>query len=441
MELKTLVHYYRFCMRFIRFSYLLLLVVCTSYPLNAQENDRNQQLLLAAYNGDTSEVIRLISDSADVNTCSDEGISSLMYASEKGYTEIVKILLYYKADPNIKPANGRTALISAAMQNHQEIVYILIMYGADINATDEFGVTALIYTTCYNLYDMTEYLLKNNARHDIKAQDGTDALLAAAYFGNADIVKLLCSYNADINTKDYSGYSPVTIAIQNNDINLIDTLIRNQAELKAHLKSYPSINLIDYARILNHKSISKKLKNEGLHGSFWPYFNKITLNYNVGSFNTKDYFMGAGIGIFDSKYNISFELGINGRIAKKRILEKQSENIYYQLWEKRKYIYLGMEKLFTFKTKNISHRQGVFIRAKGLYTFGSYQGLNRKPKSHFVFAPGFGYSYMFNNVFFKASYEYCDLGIDNGMNHWITITAGISINLSKGKLHKKIYWI
>ncbi|HNW69171.1 MAG TPA: ankyrin repeat domain-containing protein [Bacteroidales bacterium] len=423
-----------------RFFFLVFLIFSFQI-LHAQEQaDVNKKLLLAVYKGDAKEVSQLLADSADVNAATDEGISALMYASEKGFTEIVKILLYNMADPNLKPANGRTALMSAAMQNYQEIVYLLLVYGADINATDEYGVTALMYAASYNLYDMVDYLLKNGAQHVIKAQDGTDALLAASYFGNSDIVSLLCSYNADVNTKDYSGFTPFTVAIQNNDGLLADTLIRHQSDFKTYFKDHPSINMVDYARIYNQKPIVKKLKKLGMHGSFWPFFNKLTLNYNIGSFSTKDYFMGAGIGIYDSKYDLSFEFGLNGRVAQKRVLEPLSENEYLQLWEKRRYVYLGAEKLIRFKTKNNNHRQGIFIRARGLYTFGSYQGLSRKPEGRFVFTPGAGYSYMFKTWFLKAAYEYCDLGIYNGMNHWITITAGLSINLSKNKLQKNIYW-
>lgn len=428
-------------MKIIHCYFFFIILVFSPQILKAQEKtDVNKKLILAAYNGDAKEVSQLIADSADVNACTEEGISSLMYASEKGFTEIVKILLYNMADPNLKPANGRTALISAAMQDYQEIVYLLLVYGADINATDEYGVTALIYAASYNLYDMADYLLENGAQHVIKAQDGTDALLAASYFGNSDIVSLLCNYNADVNTNDYSGFTPFTVAMQNNDGILADTLMKHHSEFKTQFKDYPSVNMVDYARIYNQKPIVKKLKKEGLHGSFWPFFNKLTLNYNIGSFSTKDYFMGGGIGIYDSKYDLSFEFGLNGRVTQKRVLEPISGNEYFQLWEKRRYVYLGAEKLIRINTKNNNHRQGFFIRAKGLYTFGSYQGLNRKPDGRFVFSPGAGYSYMFKTWFLKAAYEYCDLGIYNGMNHWITITAGLSINLSKNKLQKHIYW-
>ena len=421
---------------------MFFLLFFAGFVSHAQQKDSiNKQLLTASYEGKTDEVLLLVEDSVDINTTTEEGITPLMYASEKGFAEIVKILLFHGADPNKSPENGRTALISAAINNHMDIVYLLLIYGANINATDEFGVTALIYAASYNYYDMTEYLIINGAQHVIKAQDGTDALLAAAYHGNTEIVNLLCNHNADINTADYLGFTPFALAIRNNDMYLTETLINRQAASTAPIKNLPSVNLVDYARIWNCQPIVKRLKKEGLHGSFWPFFNKLTLNYHVATFNTNDYFMGAGIGIFDSKYSISFELGLNGRISKKRVLEQQSEGVYFQLWEKRNYVFLGIEKLFNIPTKNINHRQGIYLRAKGLLTYGSYEGLYHRPNKKFTFAPAIGYSYWFKNFFLKAGYEYCDLGIYKNMDHWITLSAGVAINLSKSKLEKKIYWM
>ncbi|MBP8041068.1 MAG: ankyrin repeat domain-containing protein [Bacteroidales bacterium] len=421
---------------------IFLLPFFSGFVLHAQQKDSlNKQLLTASYEGKTDEVLRLLEDSADINTTTEEGITPLMYASEKGYVEIVKILLFRGADPNKSPENGRTALISAAINNHSDIVYLLLIYGAYINAADEYGVTALIYAASYNHYDMTEYLLINGAQHVIKAQDGTDALLSAAYHGNTEIVNLLCNYNADINTADYQGFTPFAMAISHNDLYLTETLINRQAAQTAPLKKLRSVNLVDYARIWNRQPLVKRLKKEGLHGSFWPFFNKLTLNYHVATFNTRDYFMGGGIGIFDSKYGISIELGLNGRVRKKRVLEQQSEGVYFQVWEKRNCVFLGVEKLINIPTKKSEHRQGIYLRAKGLLTYGSYEGLYHKPKKRFTFSPGIGYSYWFKNFFLKAGYEYCDLGIYKDMDHWITLSAGVAINLSKSKLEKKIYWM
>lgn len=439
--MTILVDSFESIMKSAKYLICLLFLLIQSYSFAQIQKEKNSRLLMAAYEGKTDSVIDLLMDNANINTTGEDGITPLMYAAEKGHLDIVKILLYNKADPNIVPYSGRTALISAAIQNQLEIVYYLLLYGADINARDEDGATALIYASGYNLLYMTEYLLQNRADPKIKTSDSTDALLCATYYGNADMVSLLLSQKVSPNTADSKGFSPLSVAIQNGDISMIDTLFKNNAEPKLQIKSKQFINPVDYARIINQKSTIKTLRKHGQHGSILPYFNKITLNYNVGTFSVQDYFMGAGIGILDSKYNTNFEFGFNGRIAKKRILEKQSDSVYLQLWEKRRYIFLSFEKLFTLRTKDRLVKQGIFIRLKGLYSFGIFDGINRKPEAKFAFVPGIGYSYQIKNFYIKAAYEFARIDTYKSSPHWLTASIGVTIDFRKSLLFKKISWM
>jgi hypothetical protein len=428
-------------MKFVKYLFYLsfLMIHCISYAQNQKEKDF--RLLMAAYDGKTNSVIHLILDSANVNARSEEGITPLMYAAEKGNEDIVKILLYNKANPNLVPFSGRTALISASIQNHPEIVYDLLLYGADINATDDVNATALIYCSGYNLTYMTQYLLENHADFTIVTTDSTNALLCAAYYGNNDIVSMLAAHHVAVNTTDTSGFTPVSVAVQNGDIGLLDTLFTYKAQTKIHFHIKPIRNLIDYARVLNQKKTIKTLRKQGLHGSFAPYFNKITLSYNVGSFSVQDYYMGAGLGIFDSKYNFQAEIGFSSNIGKKRILEKQSDSVSYQLWEKRRYIYLLLDKSFTFHSNNPFERQGIFIRLKGLYSFGVFDAMQHKPQGKFAFLPGIGYSYSYKGLFLKAAYEFGRIDPYLNSPHWISLSMGVAINFHKAELTKKISWM
>ncbi len=424
--------------RRILFIFLLLL---PCFACSQTLVEKNNRLLMAAYQGQTDSVLSLLLDSADVNCRNEEGITPLMYAAEKGHLDIVKILLYNGADPKLDPNSGRTALMSAAIQNYPEIVYSLLIYGANINADDEDGITALTYACGYNLYDMADYLLQNFVNPNIKTHDSTSAVTCAAYFGNTEIVGLLLRNNANANTKNVNGANAVEFAIRNNDRAMLDTLAKYQTDIKVYINTKQKVNAVDYAKILNRRNVVVALRKLGYHGSFLPFYDKISVSYNACTFNFKDIFMGAGIGIFDSKYNSSFELGFNKRLAKKRILEPQPDGSFYQLWEKKQYLYASFEKLFDIKTQNIQRRQGVFIRLKGIYSWGSYEGSIQKPTDKLSFVPGIGYAYMSDNLFVKAAYEYANLDNYYGSKHWITISAGFFIPINKRKLYHKITWM
>jgi len=428
-------------MKLMKHLIFLLFVLICGISFAQEKPDNDTRLLMAAYEGQTDSVIHLIMDSADVNARSDEGNTPLMYAAEKGYEDIVKILLFNKADPNRVPFSGRTALISAAIQNHPEIVYDLLLYGADIDATDDINATALIYCSGYNLPYMTQYLLENRADTRIVTIDSTNALLCAAYFGNDEIVDLLLANKVAVNNTDMHGFTPLTVGVQNGDIPLLDTLFKAKADAKTHFHVKPVKNLIDYARVLNQKKTIKTLRKQGIHGTILPYFDKITISYNLGTFSVQDYYMGGGIGIFDSKYNFQVELGYNEGLIKKRILEKQSDSVSYQLWEKRRFLYISLDKSFTFPSNNRFERQGIFIRVKGLYSFGTFDAMRHKPKAKFALLPGIGYSYSYKGFYFKAAYEYGKTETYGTSPHWISLTMGVGINFRKTPLTKKINWM
>jgi ankyrin repeat protein len=428
-------------MKFFKNLICISLMMMPVIAFSQQKPDKNNALLMAAYEGNTDSVLLLILDSADVNARSDEGITPLMYAAEKGNEDIVKILLYNKANPNMVPFSGRTALMSAAIQNHPEIVYDLLLYGADINATDENGATALIYCSGYNLHYMTQYLLESNADTDITTPDSTDALLCAAFYGNREIVDLLLSHHVSPHHTDIHGFTPASIAVSNGDIAMLDTLFRYKAKTTVNFKSKPVKNLVDYARVLNQKKTIKTLRRQRIHGTILPWFNRITLSFNPGIFSLQDYYMGAGIGVFDSKYNIQLEAGFNGGLIKKRVLEKQSDSVYYQLWEKRRYVYLSLDKSFTFHSNNPRVRQGIFIRLKGLYSFGTYDAMRHNPQGKFAFVPGIGYSYMYRGLYIKAAYEYGKTEIFTTSPHWISLSVGVAIKFRGASMTKKINWM
>ena len=74
----------------------------------------------------------------------EEGHTALMLAALEGQTETVKRLLEGGADINVRDDEGRTALMFAVTNLHTDSVKALLEHGADVNTRNNDGCTALI---------------------------------------------------------------------------------------------------------------------------------------------------------------------------------------------------------------------------------------------------------------------------------------------------------
>ena len=89
--------------------------------------DINEALLLAARNGDLSELRKAISKGVDVNTVNKYGWTPLHSAAQEGHTAIVELLLKKESiDVNAKDEYERTPLHVAALKGHFDVVELLL---------------------------------------------------------------------------------------------------------------------------------------------------------------------------------------------------------------------------------------------------------------------------------------------------------------------------
>jgi serine/threonine-protein phosphatase 6 regulatory ankyrin repeat subunit B len=94
---------------------------------------------VAALNGQTAKVQRLIADGVEIKRHPD----ALRCAAEKGHFQIVKLLIDKKADVDSHKKPGDTALFVAAREGHSQIVQLLIDKGATVNCKAKDAFTAL----------------------------------------------------------------------------------------------------------------------------------------------------------------------------------------------------------------------------------------------------------------------------------------------------------
>ncbi len=150
----------------------------------------------------------------------------------------------------------------------------------------------------------------------------------------------------------------------------------------------------------------------------------------------------ANLGMTDSKYHIGINTGFSFRPATVRVLQKETEQLYFQYWERRYMFYIGLEKKFKIIENHKALHSGPVIGLKEIYTYGNYRGAGRKPAAQFLTVPQAGW-YLGNDIFtLKLNYERMNFDIsdfDKGR-----LSLGITFNIplkKKSLLEKQINWL
>jgi ankyrin repeat protein len=467
------------------FRYLIILIL-TTIPLYVQSQeelpyndttyfipfDDDFNLIMAVSNGHINNVRNLLIRGADINAVTIDNISALMYASENGDFEMVRLLLDEGADPNLKPFNGVTALISTAKLNYQKIGEYLINNNARINEKDAEGITALHYAVAFNYPEMVEMLLFYNADPEIPDDNGTTPIVTAAYNNSLASLKLLIENGVDINSKDRQGFTPLMVAIAENNTEITEFLMENNADINSTNKGGMSAlafavkegdyglvetlidkganinqaisksrNILELAKENQEDDIEELLISEGARPNFFPDYHKIGIGPGL-QFNGDDFMTSVNFSLIDTKYNSAIKAGFVFRPTAVRILTKPENDTLFQYWERRYYIYTGLEKKFAIISNGEDNHSGPFVSAMAAYTFGGYRGSNSKPDAKIIPSAQLGWYIMNNWITVKLNYEYLDFGISNLSPHRFNLNLNFNIELANKKLlEKKIDWL
>ena len=91
-----------------------------------------EQLFTAAFDGEIEDLLKSISNKADVHKQDAHDNYAVGEAAVNGQAEIIKILVQdHDADPNCKGAYGRTPIWRAAYNSHKDAISTLLKLGAD----------------------------------------------------------------------------------------------------------------------------------------------------------------------------------------------------------------------------------------------------------------------------------------------------------------------
>ncbi len=422
----------------------------------------NYTLISAAYDGDAKEVFELLEKGADVNTKTEEGVSALMYAAQGGHLQTVKILVANGADINSVPYSKETALLAAVKNNYEKIVEYLLFKGADPLISNNNGNQAIHYAVLYGYFVITDMLLYYNADIEAKTNDNVTPLMIAAFYQDYAITKLLIEKNANVNAVDIHNYTPLMFASQNGDFDIVQLLVQNNADIRKkniygltaldiaiknghdkiafYLIDKDSVGCCDNAYKLavvnNRKAVADSIAKKGIKGKNKPLFSKLYFSYGT-NFNLKSFMFETKAGIIESRYNIAVDVGITNSYWAKRIILQKEDGNFWQLWEKRHFVFLDIEKYLLFNSET-NNPYGIFAGLRTSFTFGNYKGLNTKIDKKTLISPQIGIFKNDKHFKTKINYEYMNFNVTGISGHRINISFIIFFNFIKQQDIKKL---
>jgi ankyrin repeat protein len=200
--------------RIVGFVLAAVLIASGADPARG-DDDLNQQLVVAASNGNTSRVIALLRKGADVNTRGARGRTPIMAAAYGNRVETVAALIDAGADVNLRDNVMNNPFLYAGAEGLLDILKLTVKAGADPKLTNRFGGTALIPAAERGHVAVVQYLLAHT-NIDINHVNnlGWTALLEAIVLSDGgpkhqEIVAILIQHGADVNIPDRSGHTPL----------------------------------------------------------------------------------------------------------------------------------------------------------------------------------------------------------------------------------------
>lgn len=176
-------------------------VVAAAIFVLAASSSVAAELIEATRSGDTDAVAKLISEGADLNQATGDGMTAVHWAAQSGQSAILQSLLNAGAEVDSTTRIGSyTPLHIASEKADSTAVELLLGAGADVNATTSNSLVTALH-------------------------------LAAQTVGGAESVGLLLQHGADANAREGSaGQTPLMFAAAKNQIESIQLLLAAGAD-------------------------------------------------------------------------------------------------------------------------------------------------------------------------------------------------------------------
>lgn len=229
----------------------------------------------------------LISNGADINACV-LGQVPLHLAAKSGNHEMVRFLIEKGANKMRYDSSGNMPIHGAAWGGHLKAIEELVGERADLNAKTRFGGTLLHIAVLGNNFYLAQYLLQQNVEinpwgtfplkylsaafeYEMQERKISISWLAnsvstplhySCYHGNFSLTSLLLDHGAWVNAPVEEGITPLLMAVDAEDLNLVCLFLSKGAKVNASLpRTY--LTALHHASALGNEPIVQALIQKG----------------------------------------------------------------------------------------------------------------------------------------------------------------------------------
>jgi len=213
-------------------SYIVLfivLLISTGYTI-AQDGS---ELISAVAYQDLDKIKSLVEAGVNINYQEESaGATALIMSAMYNFGDIASYLINKGADISIQNNTGHTALMASAGSS-EEVFDLLVANGADMSLKFEDGTSAFMLSISGVMSDFVGFgnakkLLENGADVDESftsgPAEGYTCLMMAARNQRPDIVKFLADNGANVNAKAANSSTPLSLAEEEEDKEMIELL-------------------------------------------------------------------------------------------------------------------------------------------------------------------------------------------------------------------------
>jgi len=211
--------------------------------VNQRAKDGSTLIHLASKCGHPDVALFFVKRGVPLQMPNKEGAICLHEAAKQGHVSVVKSLLMKGASVNVMTKDFYTPLHTAVRHGKHLVVQVVLGFGADVNCRGGQNREAPLHLAARLKSDarhVSEMLLKSGANVNAATEDGITPLHIAIEAGNYDLVRMLLDENADALKMAKNGEISLHVSVRT--CNLAITL-----ELIDHIKSKCTIKEITAA--------------------------------------------------------------------------------------------------------------------------------------------------------------------------------------------------